>query len=175
MADVPFFILEKKRYRESYISDDLDLDPPGSESSPGLSRHSTSSSGIEADARQHSISTEMASMEEEGQRQAEKRFSSAASHGSSCTSGFDTGIKARMEDEGWPEEGEKIFILNQLYVWTVYPSHCIFFETGALFFECNNWVVDMKAAVCQANLVFTTALFHSVFSQAINCAKRGAH
>uniref|UniRef100_A0A3Q3W1Y6 FERM domain-containing protein n=1 Tax=Mola mola TaxID=94237 RepID=A0A3Q3W1Y6_MOLML len=78
---------EKKRYRESYISDDLDLDPPGSESSPGLSRHSTSSSGIEADARQHSISTEMTSMEEEAHRQAEKRFSSAASH-----------------DEGWQEE-----------------------------------------------------------------------
>ncbi|XP_067379233.1 FERM domain-containing protein 6 isoform X1 [Channa argus] len=95
---------EKKRYRESYISDDLDLDPPGSESSPGLSRHSTSSSGIEADARQHSISTEMASMEEEGQRHAAKYFSSAASHGSSCTSGFDAGSKAQIEDEGWQEE-----------------------------------------------------------------------
>lgn len=95
---------DKKRYRESYISDDLDLDPPGSESSPGLSRHSTSSSGIEADARQHSISTEMASMEEEGQRQAEKCLSSAASRSSSCTSGFDTGSKARIEDEGWQEE-----------------------------------------------------------------------
>lgn len=95
---------EKKRYRESYISDDLDLDPPGSESSPGLSRHSTSSSGIEADTRQHSISAEMASMEEEGQRLAEKCFSSAASHGSSCTSGFDGGNKARIEDEGWQEE-----------------------------------------------------------------------
>ncbi|TKS85449.1 FERM domain-containing protein 6 [Collichthys lucidus] len=95
---------EKKRYRESYISDDLDLDPQGSESSPGLSRHSTSSSGIEADARQHSISTEMASMEEEGQRRAEKCFSSGASHGSSCTSGFDAGSKARIEDEGWRED-----------------------------------------------------------------------
>ncbi|XP_040906620.1 FERM domain-containing protein 6 isoform X1 [Toxotes jaculatrix] len=95
---------EKKRYRESYISDDLDLDPQGSESSPGLSRHSTSSSGIEADARQHSISTEMASMDEEGQRQGEKCFSSAASRGSSCTSGFDADSKARIEDEGWQED-----------------------------------------------------------------------
>ncbi|XP_036979275.1 FERM domain-containing protein 6 [Acanthopagrus latus] len=103
---------EKKRYRESYISDDLDLDPPGSESSPGLSRHSTSSSGIEADTRQHSISTEMASMEEEGQRRAEKCFSSAASRGSSCTSGFDAGSKARMEDEGWQEEEIKADIVN---------------------------------------------------------------
>ncbi|XP_031694941.1 FERM domain-containing protein 6 isoform X3 [Anarrhichthys ocellatus] len=90
---------DKKRYRESYISDDLDLDPAGSESSPGLSRHSTSSSGIEADARQRSIS-----MEEEGQRQAEKSLGSAVSRGSSRTSGFDTGSKARMEDEGWQEE-----------------------------------------------------------------------
>ncbi|XP_028279863.1 FERM domain-containing protein 6 [Parambassis ranga] len=98
---------EKQRYRESYISDDLDLDPPGSESSPGLSRHSTSSSGIEADARQHSIHAEMASMEEEGHPQAEKCFCSAASQGSSCKSGFDTGSKARVEDEGWQEEENK--------------------------------------------------------------------
>ncbi|XP_054456275.1 FERM domain-containing protein 6 isoform X2 [Anoplopoma fimbria] len=93
---------DKKRYRESYISDDQD--PPDSESSPGLSRHSTGSSGIEADARQHSISTEMASMEEEGQRRAEKCFSSAAIRGSSRTFGFDTASKARTEDEGWQEE-----------------------------------------------------------------------
>ncbi|XP_026165086.1 FERM domain-containing protein 6 [Mastacembelus armatus] len=87
---------EKKRYRESYISDDLDVDPPGSESSPGLSRHSTSSSGIEADARQHSISTEMTSMEEEAQQQAEKCRSSADSHDSSCPSGS-AGSKAQIE------------------------------------------------------------------------------
>uniref|UniRef100_H2UXK1 FERM domain containing 1 n=1 Tax=Takifugu rubripes TaxID=31033 RepID=H2UXK1_TAKRU len=80
---------EKKRYRESYISDDLDLDPHGSESSPGLSRHSTSSSGIEADARQHSISTEIASMEEDSHQPVEKRLSSAASCASSSTSGFE--------------------------------------------------------------------------------------
>lgn len=98
---------EKTRYRESYISDDLDLDPPGSESSPGLSRHSTSSSGIEADARQHSIYAEMTSMEEEGQQQGEKCFSSAVSQGSSCTSGFESGSKARIEDEGWQEEETK--------------------------------------------------------------------
>lgn len=56
-------------------------------------------------------------MEEEGQRQAEKYFSSAASGGSSCTSGFDAGSKARIEDEGWQEEGEGtfFFILQHLY------------------------------------------------------------
>lgn len=95
---------EKKRYRESYISDDLDIDPPGSESSPGLSRRSTSSSGIEADTRQHSISTEIVS-EEEGHIQAELCFSSAASRGSSCTSGVEAGSKTLTEDEEWQQEG----------------------------------------------------------------------
>lgn len=105
-----FCLLEKKRYRESYISDDLDLDHPGSESSPGLSRHSTSSSGIEIDTRQHSISTEIVSIEE-GQQGAEKCFNSAVSHGSSCNSGFDACSKARTDDEEWQEEGERVFIL----------------------------------------------------------------
>lgn len=100
---------EKKRYRESYISDDLDIDPPGSESSPGLSRRSTSSSGIEADTRQHSISTEITS-EEEGHIQAELCFSSAASRGSSCTSGVEAGSKTLTEDEEWPQEGDKVDI-----------------------------------------------------------------
>lgn len=98
-------ISEKKRYRESYISDDLDLDPHGSESSPGLSRHSTSSSGIEADARQHSISTEIASMEEDSHQPVEKRLSSAVSCASSSTSGFEAGSKAQAQDDGWKEEG----------------------------------------------------------------------
>uniref|UniRef100_A0A8C1DD33 FERM domain-containing protein n=1 Tax=Cyprinus carpio carpio TaxID=630221 RepID=A0A8C1DD33_CYPCA len=74
---------EKRRYRESYISDELDMDQPCSEGSPRLSRHSTSSSGIEADTRQNSVSVEMVSMEEK-----EKSFISAFSH-----------------DE-WQEEGE---------------------------------------------------------------------
>lgn len=110
MVCVPVFDLEKKRYRESYISDDLDLDPPGSESSPGLSRHSTSSSGIEADGRQHSISTEMASMEEENRQQAERAFSSAACPGSSSSSMSDAGSKVRLEDDGWHEEGETVLV-----------------------------------------------------------------
>ncbi|XP_031674324.1 FERM domain-containing protein 6-like isoform X2 [Oncorhynchus kisutch] len=105
---------EKKRYRESYISDDLDLDHPGGSEggSPGLSRQSTSSSGIEADrdaTRQHSsISMEMASMEEETElrKRMEKCFSSAASHERSHTSGVDTGSKARTDEEEWQEEGE---------------------------------------------------------------------
>lgn len=89
------------------------MDHQGSESSPGLSRHSTSSSGIEADARQHSISTEMASMEEDGQRQGEKCSSSVVSRSNSHTSGFDVGSKAQMEEdkeedeEAWQKRGER--------------------------------------------------------------------
>lgn len=120
---VPFFIIEKKRYRESYISDDLDLDPPGSESSPGLSRHSTSSSGIEADTRQHSISTEMTSMEEDCQRRGERCFTSAASHGSSCTSGFDRSSKAPKE------EGETFLLFGHF----THPNAC-FLELVLYFF-----------------------------------------
>ncbi|KTG34883.1 hypothetical protein cypCar_00031200 [Cyprinus carpio] len=90
---------EKRRYRESYISDELDMDQPCSEGSPRLSRHSTSSSGIEADTRQNSVSVEMVSMEEK-----EKSFISAFSHGSSHTSGIDTSSKARMDEDEWQEE-----------------------------------------------------------------------
>ncbi|XP_016105295.1 FERM domain-containing protein 6-like [Sinocyclocheilus grahami] len=90
---------EKKRYRESYISDELDLDQPCSEGSPRLSRHSTSSSGIEADTRQHSVSVEMVSMEEK-----EKSFISAVSHGSSHTSDIDTSSKAQTDEDEWQEE-----------------------------------------------------------------------
>ncbi|KAK9964168.1 hypothetical protein ABG768_005366 [Culter alburnus] len=90
---------EKKRYRESYISDELDLDHPCSEGSPRLSRHSTSSSGIEADTRQHSVSVEMVSMEEK-----EKSFISAISHGFLHTSEIDTSCKARTDEDKWQEE-----------------------------------------------------------------------
>ncbi|XP_037127597.1 FERM domain-containing protein 6 isoform X1 [Syngnathus acus] len=105
---------EKKRYRESYISDDLDLDPPGSESSPGLSRISTGSSGIEADTRQHSISTEMTSMEEEAEQKAEKCSYSAASQVSSSTSGLGSGRKAHTEDEEWKEQEMKADVRQEV-------------------------------------------------------------
>ncbi|KAI1894523.1 hypothetical protein AGOR_G00116670 [Albula goreensis] len=101
---------EKKRYRESYISDDLDLDPPVSEGSPGLSRRSTSSSGIEADTRQCSVSVELPSVEEEVLRRTAKSFGSAASHGSSHTSGVDTSSKARTEEEDWQEEETQLSV-----------------------------------------------------------------
>ncbi|XP_051772193.1 FERM domain-containing protein 6 isoform X2 [Ctenopharyngodon idella] len=90
---------EKKRYRESYISDELDLDHPCSEGSPRLSRHSTSSSGIEADTRQRSVSVEMVSMEEK-----EKSFISADSHSFSHTAGIETSCKTQTDEDKWQEE-----------------------------------------------------------------------
>ncbi|XP_073729698.1 FERM domain-containing protein 6 [Misgurnus anguillicaudatus] len=92
---------EKKRYRESYISDELDLDQPCSEGSPHLSRHSTSSSGIEVDTRQRSVSVEMVSMEEK-----EKSFISAVSQGSSQTSDVDTSSKAQADEDDLHDEDE---------------------------------------------------------------------
>uniref|UniRef100_A0A803VSE3 FERM domain containing 1 n=1 Tax=Ficedula albicollis TaxID=59894 RepID=A0A803VSE3_FICAL len=108
---------EKKRYRESYISDtlDMDLEPcdknsRGSGSSGGsrrdkrLSRHSTGShgsshtSGIEADSR-HRVSVEMSVDEPFGIERVhskEKSCSSTISYGSS---GIDSGSKGRAEDD----------------------------------------------------------------------------
>nr|XP_055025427.1 FERM domain-containing protein 6 isoform X2 [Misgurnus anguillicaudatus] len=94
---------EKKRYRESYISDELDLDQPCSEGSPHLSRHSTSSSGIEVDTRQCSVSVEMVSMEEK-----EKSFISAVSQGSSQTSDVDTSSKAQADEDDLHDEGPRM-------------------------------------------------------------------
>ncbi|KAK1171025.1 FERM domain-containing protein 6-like [Acipenser oxyrinchus oxyrinchus] len=110
---------EKKLYRESYISDSLemDLDPldkrsHGSGSSQGstcnyqLSRHSTSShssSGIEADSR-HRISVEMAVDEPfsiEPAHKSMKSFSSVISHGSSD---IKMGSKDRAGDDS--QDGE---------------------------------------------------------------------
>ncbi|XP_010223905.1 PREDICTED: FERM domain-containing protein 6-like isoform X1 [Tinamus guttatus] len=115
---------EKKRYRESYISDtlDMDLDPSdknsrGSGSSGGsqrnnrLSRQSTGShgsshtSGIEADSR-HRVSVEMSVDEPfsiDRIHRKEKSCSSTVSYGSS---GIDSGSKGRAEDDSQDDELE---------------------------------------------------------------------
>ncbi|XP_075268047.1 FERM domain-containing protein 1 isoform X2 [Opisthocomus hoazin] len=115
---------EKKRYRESYISDtlDMDLEPcdknsRGSGSSGGsrrdnrLSRQSTGShgsshtSGIEADSR-HRVSVEMSVDEPFGidrVHRKEKSCSSTISYGSS---GIDSGSKGRAEDDSQDDELE---------------------------------------------------------------------
>ncbi|XP_039915844.1 FERM domain-containing protein 1 isoform X4 [Hirundo rustica] len=108
---------EKKRYRESYISDtlDMDLDPcdknsRGSGSSGGsrrdnrLSRQSTGShgsshtSGIEADSR-HRVSVEMSVDEPFGIDRVHRKEKSCGSTISYGSSGIDSGSKGRAEDD----------------------------------------------------------------------------
>ncbi|XP_071287221.1 FERM domain-containing protein 1 isoform X2 [Agelaius tricolor] len=108
---------EKKRYRESYISDtlDMDLDPcdknsRGSGSSGGsrrdnrLSRQSTGShgsshtSGIEADSR-HRVSVEMSVDEPFGIDRVHRKEQSCSSTISYGSSGIDSGSKGRAEDD----------------------------------------------------------------------------
>nr|XP_014352591.1 PREDICTED: FERM domain-containing protein 6-like [Latimeria chalumnae] len=118
---------EKKRYRESYISDTLEMDldqldkhSHGSGSSRSslrnnhLSRQSTVShssshtSGIEADSR-HRMSVEMAVDDpftiEQGHRTGQS-YSSGISRGSSRTSGFDSGSKGRVGYDSHDDEIE---------------------------------------------------------------------
>ncbi|KAL9863534.1 FERM domain-containing protein 1 isoform 4-T4 [Geothlypis trichas] len=108
---------EKKRYRESYISDtlDMDLDPcdknsHGSGSSGGsrrdkrLSRQSTGShgsshtSGIEADSR-HRVSVEMSVDEPFSIDRVHRKEQSCSSTISYGSSGIDSGSKGRAEDD----------------------------------------------------------------------------
>uniref|UniRef100_A0A8B9D2B0 FERM domain containing 6 n=1 Tax=Anser cygnoides TaxID=8845 RepID=A0A8B9D2B0_ANSCY len=111
---------EKKQYRESYISDTLDLDMEqlekrsrASGSSAGsirhkrLSRHSTAShssshtSGIEADPKPREMGPEDA-----GVHRKLKTCSSMTSHGSSHTSGVESGGKDRLEEDS-QDDGER--------------------------------------------------------------------
>ncbi|KAM9191108.1 FERM domain-containing protein 6 isoform 3-T3 [Mergus octosetaceus] len=113
---------EKKQYRESYISDTLDLDMEqlekrsrASGSSAGslrhkrLSRHSTAShssshtSGIEADPKPRETGPE-----EAGVHRKLKTCSSMTSHGSSHTSGVESGGKDRLEEDSQDEEIEML-------------------------------------------------------------------
>ncbi|XP_039594464.1 FERM domain-containing protein 6-like [Polypterus senegalus] len=115
---------EKKCYRESYISDtlEMDLEPldkqsKDSRSSQGSNRNhrvslqsisSHGSSGIEADSR-HQMSVEMTVDEPfslEPTHKSMKSFSSVISHGSSHTSGIEMCSKDRTEDDLQDDEVE---------------------------------------------------------------------
>ncbi|KAJ1104228.1 hypothetical protein NDU88_001640 [Pleurodeles waltl] len=117
---------EKKQYRESYISDTLDLDMDqlekrsrASGSSAGslphkrLSRHSTAShssshtSGIEADSKQRDLGPEDSFSGTTAHRKL-KTCSSMTSHGSSHTSGVESGGKDRLEDDSQDDEIEML-------------------------------------------------------------------
>uniref|UniRef100_A0A8C5RJV2 FERM domain containing 1 n=1 Tax=Laticauda laticaudata TaxID=8630 RepID=A0A8C5RJV2_LATLA len=108
---------EKKRYRESYISDtlEIDFDPSdkhshnsgssrGSESNNRLSRQSTDShgsshtSGIEADSRQH-ISMEMSVDEPFGMDPIHQKEQSCSSNISYSSSGIDSSSKDKAEND----------------------------------------------------------------------------
>ncbi|XP_033000095.1 FERM domain-containing protein 1 [Lacerta agilis] len=115
---------EKKRYRESYISDtlEMDLDPSdkhshgsgssrGSEKNNRLSRQSTDShgsshtSGIEADSR-HRISVEMSVDEPFGMDRVRRKEKSCSSNISCGSSGIDSGGKERAEEDSQDDEVE---------------------------------------------------------------------
>ncbi|XP_030071117.1 FERM domain-containing protein 6 isoform X2 [Microcaecilia unicolor] len=108
---------EKKQYRESYISDTLDLDmdqlekrsrasgsSAGSTKHKRLSRHSTTShssshtSGIETDTKQRELGPEDSFPGTAAHRKL-KTCSSMTSHGSSHTSGVESGGRDRLEDD----------------------------------------------------------------------------
>ncbi|NP_082403.2 FERM domain-containing protein 6 isoform X1 [Mus musculus] len=117
---------EKKQYRESYISDnlDLDMDPlekrsrasgssAGSVKHKRLSRHSTAShssshtSGIEADTKPRDPGPEDSCSGSAMHRKL-KTCSSMTSHGSSHTSGVESGGKDRLEEDSQDEEIEML-------------------------------------------------------------------
>ncbi|ETE72837.1 FERM domain-containing protein 6, partial [Ophiophagus hannah] len=114
---------EKKQYRESYISDALDLDmdqlekrsrasgsSSGSVKHKRLSRHSTAShssshtSGIETDPKPRERGTEEDFMVAAVHRQL-RACSSMTSHGSSHTSGVESSEKERLEEDSSQEDG----------------------------------------------------------------------
>ncbi|XP_005376848.1 PREDICTED: FERM domain-containing protein 6 isoform X4 [Chinchilla lanigera] len=117
---------EKKQYRESYISDNLDLDmdqlekrsrasgsSAGSVKHKRLSRHSTTShssshtSGIEADTKPRDTGPEDSYSGSAIHRKL-KTCSSMTSHGSSHTSGVESGGKDRLEEDSQDDEIEML-------------------------------------------------------------------
>uniref|UniRef100_A0A452R6D7 FERM domain containing 6 n=1 Tax=Ursus americanus TaxID=9643 RepID=A0A452R6D7_URSAM len=117
---------EKKQYRESYISDSLDLDvdqlekrsrasgsSTGSVKHKRLSRHSTAShssshtSGIEADTKPRDTGPEDGYSGSAIHRKL-KTCSSMTSHGSSHTSGVESSGKDRLEEDSQDDEIEML-------------------------------------------------------------------
>uniref|UniRef100_A0A452GVM4 FERM domain-containing protein n=1 Tax=Gopherus agassizii TaxID=38772 RepID=A0A452GVM4_9SAUR len=117
---------EKKQYRESYISDTVDLDmdqlekrsrasgsSAGSAKHKRLSRHSTTShssshtSGIESDTKPREMGPEDSFLGTAVHRKL-KTCSSMTSHGSSHTSGVESGGKDRLEEDSQDDEIEML-------------------------------------------------------------------
>uniref|UniRef100_A0A8C8SDL0 FERM domain containing 6 n=1 Tax=Pelusios castaneus TaxID=367368 RepID=A0A8C8SDL0_9SAUR len=119
-------LAEKKQYRESYISDTVDLDldqlekrsrasgsSAGSVKHKRLSRHSTAShgsshtSGIEADPKPRELGPEDSFLGPAVHRKL-KTCSSMTSHSSSHTSGVESGGKDRLEEDSQDDEIEML-------------------------------------------------------------------
>ncbi|XP_078262827.1 FERM domain-containing protein 6 [Rhinoraja longicauda] len=117
---------EKKQYRESYISDTMEMDiehldkrsrasgsSAGSMKHKRLSRHSTAShgsshtSGIEVDTKHRELGPEDSFSAHILHRKL-KSCNSTTSHGSSHTSGVESGGKDRMEDDSQDDEIEML-------------------------------------------------------------------
>ena len=138
---------EKKQYRESYISDNLDLDmdqlekrsrasgsSAGSMKHKRLSRHSTAShssshtSGIEADTKARDAGPEDAYPGSAVHRKL-KTCSSMTSHGSSHTSGVESGGKDRLEEDSQddgnlPPRLSKLMVLTHHQGPSAFLSRC---------------------------------------------------
>lgn len=130
---------EKKQYRESYISDNLDLDmdqlekrsrasgsSAGSMKHKRLSRHSTTShssshtSGIEADTKPRDTGPEDSYSSSAIHRKL-KTCSSMTSHGSSHTSGVESGGKDRLEEDS-QDDGNSTVLTGSLFSLPVFSS-----------------------------------------------------
>ncbi|XP_069773146.1 FERM domain-containing protein 6 isoform X2 [Narcine bancroftii] len=117
---------EKKQYRESYISDTMEMDiehlekrsrasgsSAGSVKHKRLSRHSTAShgsshtSGIEVDTKHRDLGPEDSFSGHILHRKL-KSCNSMTSHGSSHTSGIESGGKDRIEDDSQDDEIEML-------------------------------------------------------------------
>lgn len=152
--------VEKKQYRESYISDSLDLDvdqlekrsrasgsSTGSVKHKRLSRHSTAShssshtSGIEADTKPRDTGPEDGYSGSAIHRKL-KTCSSMTSHGSSHTSGVESSGKDRLEEDS-QDDGNPLPGLSQLLalprgLWPP-PSSC-------LVLKYKFWRIDVWSA-----------------------------
>ncbi|NXT66347.1 FRMD6 protein, partial [Chaetops frenatus] len=145
---------EKKQYRESYISDTLDLDmeqlekrsrasgsSAGSTRHKRLSRHSTAShssshtSGIEADPKPREVGPEDG-FSGAGAHRKLKTCSSMTSQGSSHTSGVESGGKDRLEEDSQDDEIEMLVDdpreLEQAGEMEVSPDMCVYITEDML-------------------------------------------
>lgn len=147
---------EKKQYRESYISDSLELDmgpleqrsrasgsSAGSARHKRLSRHSTAShgsshtSGIEADTKPRDTGPEDGYSSGAVHRKL-KTCSSTTSHGSSHTSGVESGGKDHLEEGSQDDEIEMLVDdprdLEQMHEESleVSPDMCIYITEDML-------------------------------------------